>query len=228
MDFIRDRIEAAVRAKAHRAWLLLLRPFCSLPPSRNCGRKSKLSFSEWIVVPPAGSGRGVTVFGLPAWVVFIFLGWLFEALVNAHRDLTPILLPRSIPITAAFLKLPSSEGRVSLLMNASTCDRAYRRCRRVGQNCVANLVRIERRLGATTSEITWDQDSLPLGWAMIGGLEVKVHYLAKRFVDVGRILKKSGKFKLATGCPQQAHRKAQRTRSLHSHHCGHGRRGLEV
>jgi hypothetical protein len=152
----------------------------------------------------------MTIFGLPGWLVFVALallcvvGWLFESLVKAHQDLTPKFL-------ASFDPERGGISETQLYRNGTEFvdDGKYLRVTvqnialRSVENCVANLVRIERQSTPTTTEVLWDQDALPLAWAMIRDFEAKIHHEAKRFVEVGRILKGSGQFKFATVLPNR-------------------------
>ena len=71
------------------------------------------------------------------------------------------------------------------------------------QECVANIVKIERRLDLARTETIWDQDALPLNWSMAGGRETKIHYKTKRYVDVACVSKKTGQIEFLTLVPNR-------------------------
>jgi hypothetical protein len=207
MEWIRERATTATWAKGHNtAYLLSAAASLLLAALSHLWPHLQPLLSRWIVT---ASGQGMIIFGLPAWIVFLILalicliGWLFESLVKAHRDLTPKFITSFDENSGGVSETTLTRQRTGELVDDAKYLRLAVQCisQRSVKSCVANLVRIDRLKPA--EEVIWDQDSLPLAWAMVGGLEASIHYLAKRFVDVGRILKRSGLFKLATVVPNR-------------------------
>ena len=153
----------------------------------------------------------MTVLGHPAWSIFFILGlvclcaWLFESMVKIHGELSPKLEasfdPNSGGVSVTTLTIRETGEFVDSIKYVRVAVDST--SRKSVLECVANLVKIERRLDLARTETIWDQDALPLQWSVTGGYETKVHYLTKRYVDVACFPKKTGQFKILTIIPNR-------------------------
>ena len=211
MGWFKERLAAFGWAKGHRAWLYTAGILFLVAAGAEIWPQIREQLLDWVVVPAPNEGGGMTILGNPAWSIFVILGlvclcaWLFESMVIIHRELSPKLEasfdPDSGGVSVTILtntetgEFVDSVKYVRLAVNSAS--------RKSVQECVANLVKIERRLDLARTETIWDQDALPLEWSVTGGYETKVHYLTKRYVDVARVLKKTGQTKILTIIPNR-------------------------
>lgn len=165
---------------------------------------------KWLSLQPRVEGVE-TVLGFPSWIVgfavlfALLFWWMLDYAVSLRRLLRPRIEPLFEP----------ENGGISetILTNAETGeyvdDCKYVRLavntssERSVNECVANIVKIERRTISGRTEVIWDQDALPLQWSMIHTYETKIHYLTKRFVDIAYIQKKVGQLQWLTIIPNR-------------------------
>jgi len=210
MVWIKRRLAAFSWAKGHKAWLFTAGVLFLAAAVTEIWPQIQGELSDWAVVLPPNEGAGMTILGHPAWSLFVILGlgclcaWLFESMVRIHGELSPKLNPLFDPDTGGLtttvltdpstLKTGDPVKYVRLSVNSAS--------RKSVRECVANLVKIERRLDLESTEILWDHDALPLRWAMTGEYETKIHYLTKRYVDIARV-KKAGQLEVLTIIPNR-------------------------
>jgi hypothetical protein len=211
MGWFSERIAALRWAKAHRAWLYSAGISILAAAGVEFWPQIRNQLAKWDGIIAFSEAEGTTLFGHPAWTIFILLGliflciWLFESVAKAHKELSP-------QIEASFD--PNSGGlSITTLTNSDTGEfvddvkyvrvAAYCAYQKSVQESVANLVKIERRLDRRRTETVWDQDALPLRWSVTGEIETKVHYRTKRFIDVAGVSRKSGRLEFLTIVPNR-------------------------
>lgn len=164
----------------------------------------------WVQLPP-NSGDNLLVFGLPFWALAVpaaslcFVIWMLEFANSLRQQLQPTLEVSFEPDNGGLSKTTLTNKQTGQHVD----DVKYIRLgvlslseKSVGE-CVASIVKIERRIDSKRVKTIWDQDALALQWSMNGGYETKVHYLAKRFVDVARLQKKVGTLEVLITVPNR-------------------------
>ncbi len=167
-------------------------------------------FSGWLGLR-LPDGDQTMIFGFPSWIVGLTVLFAFLAVIflnharRLKRQLTPkletVFDPESGGVSVTTMtnsqtgELIDTVKYVRLAVNSASLKSV--------PECVASLVKIERRLDLARTETLWDQDALPLEWSVTGGYETKVHYLTKRYVDVARAWEKTGQVEFLTIIPNR-------------------------
>ena len=151
------------------------------------------------------------IFGFPSWIfgvtvafILLFL-WMLNYAVSLRRLLTPNFRVWFDPSGGGLSQTYETNTQTSEYID----DVKYVRLavtslsRKSVSDCVANLVRIERRDESAQTEIIWDQDALPLQWSIVGGFQASLHYACTQFVDVARVYKERGVLQLITVIPNR-------------------------
>lgn len=197
MGWTRDRISTLGAALGLKRYVLA--PFFG----------AIVGFVDWVVTRLAEVGVG-SLIGVPSWAIGVLAAtllaawWILEFAVTLRAQLAPKLVTSFDPelggVSHTVLTNEQGETVDSVVYVRLSVNSGSRQSVR---ECVANLVKIERRLDLERTETIWDQDALPLQWAITGGHETKIHYLTKRYVDVGRVVKKAGRFEILTIIPNR-------------------------
>ena len=168
------------------------------------------AFVDWVVTRLAEAGMS-NLIGVPSWAIGAFFAtimvgwWILEYAVKLRNQLLPKLEvlfdPESGGLTStSFTNLETGEFVDTVKYIRISVKGVSQKTVR---ECVANLVKIERRLDLARTETIWDQDALPLQWSITGGLETNVHHLTNRYVDVACVPKKSGRLEILTPIPNR-------------------------
>lgn len=211
MRWIEERIAAFVWAKGHREWLYTASAMFIAAAGSQLWPQISEQLSDWVVVPPSDKGAGMTFLGHPVWSIFVIFGlvclcvWLFESLVRVHGELSPKLEASFDPNSGGVSVTTQKNSKTGEIVDTVKYVRVAVNCttQKSVQDCVANIVKIERRLDMSRTEALWDQDALPLQWAITGGYAANIHYLTKRYLDVMFIPKKTGLAELLTISPNR-------------------------
>lgn len=210
MNRLTNRFRTLLDARRHKGWLFALGLAILSIVIEQYWTEIKSVLEKWIALPPTAEG-GLVIFGLPFWALALpfaslcFVMWMLEYASSLRQQLEPKLAisfePDNGGLSETILTDNSTGQKVDdvkyiRLGVQSASQKSVR-------ECVANIVKIERRLDLERTEAIWDQDALALQWAMRGGFETKIHYLAKRFVDVACVRKKIGRLEVLINVPNR-------------------------